>query len=86
MDEATLQFYRGHAEAYAGREITSRKARLAAFLARHTACRIVPYGDHWRKAIGGEPPVSADGSGETLLLSPARHGTDGFFVAVIKKG
>jgi SAM-dependent methyltransferase len=34
VDEATLQFYRGHAEAYAGREITSRKARLAAFLAR----------------------------------------------------
>ena len=33
MDEATLQFYRGHAEAYAGREITSRKARLSAFLA-----------------------------------------------------
>ena len=33
MDEATLQFYRGNAEAYAGREITSRKARLAAFLA-----------------------------------------------------
>ena len=33
MDQATLQFYRGNAEAYAGREITSRKARLAAFLA-----------------------------------------------------
>jgi SAM-dependent methyltransferase len=33
VDEATLQFYRGHAEAYAGREITSRKARLASFLA-----------------------------------------------------
>jgi SAM-dependent methyltransferase len=33
VDEATLQFYRGHAEAYAGREITSRKARLAVFLA-----------------------------------------------------
>ena len=33
MDDATLQFYRGHAEAYAGREITSRKARLSAFLA-----------------------------------------------------
>ena len=32
MDEATLQFYRGHAEAYAGREITSRRARLEAFL------------------------------------------------------
>ncbi|MBR1210154.1 class I SAM-dependent methyltransferase [Bradyrhizobium sp. JYMT SZCCT0180] len=33
MDEATLQFYRGHAEAYAAREITSRRARLEAFLA-----------------------------------------------------
>ncbi|MBA4034039.1 MAG: SAM-dependent methyltransferase [Bradyrhizobium sp.] len=33
MDQATLQFYRGNAEAYAGREITSRQARLTAFLA-----------------------------------------------------
>lgn len=33
MDEATLRFYGGNAEAYAQREITSRKARLAAFLA-----------------------------------------------------
>ena len=33
MDETTLQFYRGNAEAYAGREITSRQARLTAFLA-----------------------------------------------------
>ncbi|AWM01101.1 class I SAM-dependent methyltransferase [Bradyrhizobium amphicarpaeae] len=34
MDEATLQFYRSNAEAYAQREITSRKARLTAFLSR----------------------------------------------------
>ena len=34
MDEATLQFYRSNAEAYAGREITSRQARLTAFLAQ----------------------------------------------------
>ena len=33
MDEETLQFYRGNAEAYAGREVTSRHARLTAFLA-----------------------------------------------------
>ena len=33
MDEETLQFYRGHAEAYAGRTFTSRQARLTAFLA-----------------------------------------------------
>jgi SAM-dependent methyltransferase len=34
VDEETLQFYRGHADAYAGREITSRRARLTVFLAR----------------------------------------------------
>ena len=32
VDEATLQFYRGNAEAYAGRTFTSRQARLMAFL------------------------------------------------------
>jgi SAM-dependent methyltransferase len=33
VDEATLQFYRGNAEAYAKRTFTSRQARLTAFLA-----------------------------------------------------
>jgi len=33
MDEETLQFYRGNAEAYAKRTFTSRQARLMAFLA-----------------------------------------------------
>jgi SAM-dependent methyltransferase len=33
VDEETLRFYRDNAAAYAGREITSRQARLAAFLA-----------------------------------------------------
>jgi SAM-dependent methyltransferase len=33
VDEDTLQFYRANATAYAGREITSRQARLTAFLA-----------------------------------------------------
>ncbi len=32
MDDATLQFYRRNAEAYAQREITSRHARLTRFL------------------------------------------------------
>jgi SAM-dependent methyltransferase len=34
VDEETLQFYRSNAEAYARREITSRRARLSAFLTR----------------------------------------------------
>ncbi len=33
VDEQTLQFYRSNASAYAGREITSRQARLTTFLA-----------------------------------------------------
>ncbi|WP_213288654.1 bifunctional 2-polyprenyl-6-hydroxyphenol methylase/3-demethylubiquinol 3-O-methyltransferase UbiG [Bradyrhizobium sp. sGM-13] len=33
MDEQTLQFYRGNAEAYSRRTFTSRQARLTAFLA-----------------------------------------------------
>jgi SAM-dependent methyltransferase len=33
VDEATLEFYRGNAEAYAKRTFTSRQARLTAFLA-----------------------------------------------------
>ena len=33
MDEETLQFYRGNAEAYSKRTFTSRQARLTAFLA-----------------------------------------------------
>jgi SAM-dependent methyltransferase len=33
VDEETLQFYRGNAEAYAKRTFTSRQARLTAFLA-----------------------------------------------------
>ena len=45
----------------------------------------MPYGEQWKKTIGTAPPVSADGSAETLLLTPARHGTDGFFVAVMAR-
>jgi 16S rRNA (cytosine967-C5)-methyltransferase len=59
--------------------------QVAAFLERHHGFTLVPYGAQWRKAIGGEPPVSADGSAETLLLTPAQHGTDGFFIAVLRK-
>jgi 16S rRNA (cytosine967-C5)-methyltransferase len=60
-------------------------AQVAAFLARHPDMKIVPYAEQWGQAIGGTPPQSADGSEETLLLTPARHDTDGFFAAVMRK-
>ncbi len=55
------------------------------FLAAHTAFEIVPWTEQWRAHVGGDMPVSADGSGRTLLLTPRQHDTDGFFVAVMKR-
>jgi len=60
-------------------------AQVRAFIERHPAFRVVPYGDAWRAALGDTPPDSADGSRETLLLTPASHGTDGFFIAVLER-
>jgi 16S rRNA (cytosine967-C5)-methyltransferase len=60
--------------------------QVDAFLERHTGFRLVPIGDIWRGMFESEPPASADGQSDTLLLTPASHGTDGFFVAVLQAG
>jgi 16S rRNA (cytosine967-C5)-methyltransferase len=62
------------------------RAQVMRFLDRHKDFKIVPYTEQWAAAIGGAAPGSADGATDTLLLTPAQHGTDGFFVAVMKKG
>jgi 16S rRNA (cytosine967-C5)-methyltransferase len=54
---------------------------VAGFLARHPEFRLVPVAQAWEEAIGGTCPVE----GETLRLTPARHGTDGFFAAVLER-
>lgn len=59
--------------------------QVTAFLARHSDFALVPTADAWRDAIGGTAPASADGRHETLQLTPARHSTDGFFVAVLRR-
>jgi 16S rRNA (cytosine967-C5)-methyltransferase len=51
------------------------------FLATHPEFTLVPIGKVWAEAIGGKCP----GGQETLRLTPARHGTDGFFVAVMQR-
>jgi 16S rRNA (cytosine967-C5)-methyltransferase len=56
--------------------------QTARFLANHSAFATLPWRDAWATGVGGEPPTSADGSGTALLLTPACHGTDGFFIAV----
>lgn len=59
--------------------------QVAWFLASHEDFKVVSYIEQWAKTIGGNAPVSADGSRNTLLLTPRQHGTDGFFVAVMQR-
>lgn len=49
------------------------------------AFQLVPFAEVWASTIGGAAPASADGSKEALLLTPASHGTDGFFVASFRR-
>jgi 16S rRNA (cytosine967-C5)-methyltransferase len=60
-------------------------SQVKAFLAANPTFKIIPYAEQWNKTIGGTPPRSADGSKDTLLLTPRQHDVDGFFVAVMKK-
>jgi 16S rRNA (cytosine967-C5)-methyltransferase len=59
--------------------------QIAAFLVNHPQFATLPWGDAWRASMGSDPPKAADGSEQTLLLTPARHQTDGFFIAVMTR-
>jgi 16S rRNA (cytosine967-C5)-methyltransferase len=54
--------------------------QIALFLNRNDY-RALDIADVWAETIGGEAPAA----GASLQLSPGRHGTDGFFVAVLEK-
>jgi 16S rRNA (cytosine967-C5)-methyltransferase len=53
------------------------------FLANHSEFAALPWQNAWREAGAGEPPPTLEASEVGLLLTPARHGTDGFFIAVL---
>lgn len=59
--------------------------QVRAFLNRNSGFELVPYANTWTSAIGTEVPVSADQGTGSLLLTPRRHGTDGFFVAILSR-
>ena len=59
--------------------------QIERFLTAHPEFSVVPYRDQWRAAIGTPPPLSADGSTASLLLTPADHASDGFFIAVLRR-
>ncbi|HEY1412235.1 MAG TPA: RsmB/NOP family class I SAM-dependent RNA methyltransferase [Rhodopila sp.] len=55
------------------------EAQVSGFLLRHPAFRVVPLAQAWPL---DQPPPN---SGNFLSLTPARHGTDGFFTAVLER-
>jgi len=61
------------------------RGQVAAFLTRHPDFAVKPWREVWQGAIPVEAPASADGAGDTLLMTPRSHGTDGFFVAVLER-
>lgn len=58
---------------------------VTAFIESAPEFEIVPYAELWQKALPGAAPASADGRTDTLLLTPASHGTDGFFIATLRR-
>jgi 16S rRNA (cytosine967-C5)-methyltransferase len=64
---------------------SENRGQVEAFLARHPDFVPVPWRDLWGAAIPEAARPSADGSDETLLMTPRSHGTDGFFVAVLRR-
>jgi 16S rRNA (cytosine967-C5)-methyltransferase len=58
--------------------------QIEGFLHRQPSFSLVPYNEAWLSSVGTAPPSSADGGRGTLLLTPASHGTDGFFIAVLQ--
>jgi 16S rRNA (cytosine967-C5)-methyltransferase len=58
--------------------------QIAAFRASHRELAILPWRAAWAD-VGAEPPSSACSDDALLLLTPARHRTDGFFIACLAR-
>jgi 16S rRNA (cytosine967-C5)-methyltransferase len=57
------------------------EAQAERFLAETADFTLVPIARAWAEAIGAPCPVG----GDFLRLTPARHGTDGFFAAMFER-
>jgi 16S rRNA (cytosine967-C5)-methyltransferase len=61
--------------------VEENEAQAEAFLAAHADFALYPAARAWEETIGGSCP----GGDDYLRLTPARHGTDGFFVALFAR-
>lgn len=57
-------------------------AQVRRFLETHSSFAALSARDLWRETVGGAAP---EGCGEFLRLTPGRHGTDGFFAAILER-
>jgi 16S rRNA (cytosine967-C5)-methyltransferase len=80
MDQAAALVRSGGRLVYATCSLLSEENedQVTAFLTRHPGFALVPLARAWQ---GGAPP----NPGDFLSLTPARHGTDGFFAAVLER-
>ena len=58
------------------------RAQVRRFLETHSSFASLPARDLWPETVGGAVP---EGCGEFLHLTPGRHGTDGFFAAILER-
>lgn len=58
--------------------------QIARFLAENADFLPIPVAEIW-DAESGDLPPSSDGRTDSLLLTPERHGTDGFFIAALAR-
>ena len=80
MDQAAALVRIGGRLVYATCSLLSEENedQVTAFLTRHPGFALVPLARAWE---GGAPP----NPGDFLSITPARHGTDGFFAAVLER-
>ena len=66
---------------------SENRDQVEAFLARHPEFKLIPWRQLWEQGVARDARarLSADGSDDTLLMTPLSHGTDGFFVAVLER-
>ncbi len=61
--------------------VQENEDQIAAFLRRVPGFELMPAPDIWRQTVGDHAPDDED----MILLTPNRHGTDGFFVAIMSR-
>jgi 16S rRNA (cytosine967-C5)-methyltransferase len=66
------------------------EAQVASFLGRHNEFQVIPIARAWSETLGGAsfkrmPSGMTPVGNQFLRLTPAAHGTDGFFAAVLER-